>query len=216
MNSSRKIYLIDLDGTLLQAQPVVFFWLNIFYILKNFLPVVGPVGVFRILLPSVKHLIRNPHSHLSNFESLVAQLQILSGKNLESHLWDFYRKDFPKLGRFCSPILPAQKAMQRLKNQGHTLYLTTNAIWPEEAVLLRLQWAGLDPHLFSGITHSQNWHACKPSVKYYQEVLARWNLKAENCVLIGDSELKEGPARKLGIEVKITPRFDLEKFWEMA
>ncbi len=207
---SKTVYLIDLDGTLLKANPL-FIFANIFYILKNFFPVLG-FKTFRIVTAGMRALLENDGSS-TNFEQLSRTLAEHSRKDLSRALWNFYRRDFPKLGSMCSPIPEAVKKLREFKAKGHSLYLTTNPIWPEECVHLRLKWAGLEPEFFNGITHSQNWHSCKPNVQYYKEVLERWQLEPKNCILIGDDVHKEGPAAELGIKVLILNTSAADKFW---
>ena len=207
---SKTVYLIDLDGTILKANPF-FVFANIFYILKNFFPVLG-FKTFRIVTAAMKALLEN-NGPSTNFDLLTRTLTEQSRKDLSRALWNFYRRDFPKLGSMCSPITEAATKLRELKAKGHALYLTTNPIWPEECVHLRLKWAGLEPGFFNGITHSQNWHSCKPNVRYYREILERWQLDPKNCVLIGDNVRKEGPAAELGIKVLILNPQDAGSFW---
>ncbi len=207
---SKTVYLIDLDGTILKAKPL-FVFANVFYILKNFFPVLG-FKTFRIVTAGMEALLKNDGS-LTNFEQLTRTFAQHSKKDLNRVLWNFYRRDFPKLDSMCSPIPEAVKKLREFKAKGHSLYLTTNPIWPEECVHLRLRWAGIEPNFFDGITHSQNWHSCKPQVRYYREIIEKWKLDPKKCVLIGDSIRKEGPAAELGIKVLILNPRNAGNFW---
>lgn len=209
---NKKIFLVDLDGTLLNAHRF-FFAANVFFILKAFFPILG-FRTFKILVPAIKDLLNNRNTKSTNFEVLKDSLQRKSGLNLEKPLQQFYETDFPKLAKLCKPVPGAAKALKRLKDSGCTLYLTTNPIWPASCVHLRLQWAKVDASLFDGITHSENWHACKPTLQYYQEILQTWGLNATDCVLIGDNPKKEGPAAQLGIEVIIVSPKSSLRFWQ--
>lgn len=208
MSSSKKIYLLDLDGTLLNAHPL-FFIANIVLILKNFFPYLGFKSI-SIVKRALDKLMHNQNPSRTNFQVLTDSLP----GNLETPLWNFYRQDFPRLAFLCTPAEEAKDALLRLKEKGHRLYLTTNPIWPEECVHQRLKWAGLNPSLFDGLTHSQNWHSCKPNLQYYREVMTRWNLNPTDCILIGDSKIKEGPASQLGIEVVILTKKSAFSFWK--
>jgi FMN phosphatase YigB (HAD superfamily) len=68
---------------------------------------------------------------------------------------------------------------------------------------MRVKWAGIDPSIFSFITHVRAMKATKPHPEYYQEILDLQGLKAEECLLIGDNVKMDLPATRIGIRVFI-------------
>ena len=85
----------------------------------------------------------------------------------------------------------------------YTLTLATNPVWPPEVVEMRIRWAGLDPAIFKSITHAKIMHACKPSIEYYEEILAHEGFEASHCMLIGNEVRMDLPAVRAGIRVFI-------------
>lgn len=212
METSKKVYLIDLDGTLLKPISIFFLLGNVFFIIKNFFPIFG-YKVFSKVTKSLKDMFNHSEPGKTNLQVLTASLRDKTSLDIEKSLWNFYQNDFKKLRIFCRPVPEAARALQLISTRGNKIYLATNPIWPEECVRLRLQWAGVPVEIFSGMTHSQNWHSCKPHLRYYKEILDTWKLNTSDCLLIGDNIKKEGPASLLGIEVVILNSKNGPQFW---
>jgi FMN phosphatase YigB (HAD superfamily) len=83
------------------------------------------------------------------------------------------------------------------------LVLATNPVWTERITRQRLEWAGVPAGIFSRITHAESMHSCKPGLAYYQEILDELALSPKECLMIGDSRYKDGPAARLGIRVAL-------------
>lgn len=107
---------------------------------------------------------------------------------------------FPTLSHFFSPVSGAAEFLDWAKEH-YPLILATNPIWNEEAVALRVKWAGLELRTFSSFTHAKRMHACKPHREYYQELMDQEGLDPTHCLLIGNDPRKDLPARELGIRV---------------
>ena len=86
-----------------------------------------------------------------------------------------------------------------LKGKGKKIYLATNPIFPRCATLNRIRWAGLSAEDFEEITTYETCRYSKPNVGYYQEILDRQGLKAEECLMIGNDKREDLAAGKLGI-----------------
>ena len=62
-----------------------------------------------------------------------------------------------------------------------------------------IRWAGLSAEDFEEITTYETCRYSKPNVGYYQEILDRQGLKAEECLMIGNDKREDLAAGKLGI-----------------
>jgi FMN phosphatase YigB (HAD superfamily) len=113
---------------------------------------------------------------------------------------------FPTLERHFYPIAGAKDFLEWAQ-QKYPLTLATNPIWPREIIELRVRWAGIDPAIFTEITHAKRMHAYKPSREYYREILEQGKLEAEDCLLIGDNVKMDLPATQVGIPVFIVGSF---------
>ena len=90
-------------------------------------------------------------------------------------------------------------AIDRMRAHSIRRVLATNPLFPACAVEARLRWAGLRPEDFSYITTYENSTYCKPNPAYFQEILEKTGLYAEQCIYIGNDAVEDLPARQLGI-----------------
>ncbi len=86
------------------------------------------------------------------------------------------------------------------------LVLATEPIWKREIIEHRVRWSGLDPALFRFISHASVMHACKPSVEYYLELLALNDLRAQDCLMVGNEPRMDLPTADRLILAAATPR----------
>lgn len=151
-----------------------------------------------------------------NFERLVEMCHQESKASKDvilNELQNYYHHDFLAWQRLFHPVPGANEFVKRAKAHGKKVYVWTNPIWPEFNVKKRLEWGGFDIDDFSGFTHSQNSIGCKPHVHYFKTSLKLFNLDPKKCILVGDSEYKDGPARLVGIETVILSS-NKEKSWD--
>lgn len=72
------------------------------------------------------------------------------------------------------------------------------------AVESRLSWIGLTPGDFDYVSTYAECSFCKPNPRYFTEVLHRFGLQAEACLVIGNDLQEDGEAaRGAGIPVHI-------------
>lgn len=111
-------------------------------------------------------------------------------------------------------IPEAQRFLDWAEKQGKFRFvLATNPLWPLSIVHKRMQWGGLDPKRFDVVTHSEIMHSCKPHVSYFEELIRAMRVAPQDCLMIGDSLKKDGPALQVGVPVflissKSVPSFD--------
>ena len=79
--------------------------------------------------------------------------------------------------------------------------LATNPIFPAAATESRIEWAGLDKNDFLLYTTYENSHYCKPNPKYYEEILERLHMNAEECLMVGNDVNEDMVAETLGMKV---------------
>lgn len=214
----RQIFLIDLDGTLLENSMPLFLWANVFFMVKRF----GPIFGWKEVIPRTKAcldlILENPHpQEKSNYEILFNAFSGWAQVNPDmarQALWRFYLEDFPKLGKLTRPVPMAKEGLRHLREQGKILYLATNPIWPKACVLKRLEWAGIPSEWFLNITHSENWSVCKPNPLYYQLILNNWKIDPQNAVMIGNDFRKDGPSIQVGVPCVLLPEKNKGAFWQ--
>ena len=207
-----KTLLIDLDGTLLGSHS---FWLKIFFTF-HFVHSLHTYGISLIkgikILHSLKLSMGNQTHQgngIVNWTKAIAFFSQLSGKSLEDSekiLTSTSMMCFKKSHMTLFPVPEAKEFIEWARHH-FRLILATNPLWPLDVVLFRLNISEIEKNHFEFITHAGVMSASKPHIKYYQELQVMKNLDVQTCMMIGNDEKKDGPARKLGIDVFIIKKF---------
>lgn len=183
--------LVDLDGTLLPMDTPAF--------MRAFVSQLGASCSQALGLPSatlsdiywqsITAVVndRNPHSR--NDDVFYARWERLSGRSRErtSAVFEWYfNTGFEDLRRFChvQPLAPA--LLDVLQRKGYDIVLATNPVFPRQAVLKRLRWAGIDARHFRMITDLGSSYSAKPQLSYYMGILDRLELAPEDSLMIGN------------------------------
>ena len=85
--------------------------------------------------------------------------------------------------------------------------LATNPIFPKDATITRMSFIGLEEQDFDYMTVYENSSLSKPNPMYYQMLLDKYNLKAEEVIMFGNNEYEDGIASTLGMKVYIVGDF---------
>ena len=114
---------------------------------------------------------------------------------------EYYCKEFSGVREDCGFDPAAAETVKTLKEKGFALVLATNPIFPAAATESRIEWAGLDKNDFLLYTTYENSHYCKPNPKYYEEILERLHMNAEECLMVGNDVNEDMVAETLGMKV---------------
>lgn len=125
---------------------------------------------------------------------------------------DFYANEFKKVKSVMQPTEISKMLIKTLKDKGYRLILATNPLFPIEAVVERMSWVGLTADDFEYITTYENSSYCKPNPKYFADILEKLNLKAEDCLMVGNNTVEDMAAQKVGIKIfLVTDALENEK-----
>lgn len=119
----------------------------------------------------------------------------------EPLLEEFYRNEFQNVRNDCGFHPGAAEIVAHIKSKGLTVILATNPLFPAIATESRMAWAGLDRNDFALYTTYEGSRHCKPNLDYYRDILARMDLKAEECVMVGNDVSEDMIASRLGMQV---------------
>jgi len=114
---------------------------------------------------------------------------------------EFYKTDFQLVKEVCGVEPAARQTVDLLKAKGYPLVLATNPLFPAIATKSRVRWAGLEPGDFLHITTYENASYAKPNPAYYQEILDKLDLRAEECLMIGNDATEDMAAEQVGMRV---------------
>ena len=114
---------------------------------------------------------------------------------------DYYHKEFQALQALCGFDPRAGETVEQLKEMGYRLVLATNPLFPAIATQSRTLWAGVKPEDFAIVTTYENSCRCKPNPDYYRELLEKLDLRAEECLMVGNDADEDMIAESLGMKV---------------
>ncbi|MBE6584823.1 MAG: HAD family hydrolase [Ruminococcaceae bacterium] len=195
--------LFDLDGTLLpmdqeQFVKAYFGGLCAVMVPKGY----RPDDVIKAIWSGTEAMVRNDGSS-KNEARFWQKFNELLGE-CDNETFDYYyQNEFDKVSASCGFTPRAKEIIELVKSRGLTPVLATNPIFPPVATHCRIRWAGLDESDFAFVSNYENSTFCKPNPAYYQEILDRLGLCADECVMVGNDATEDLAAKKLGIDVFI-------------
>ena len=199
-----KASLFDLDGTLLPMDQEVFLKAYFGRLVRHLAPH-GYDGdrVVRSIWEGTGAMIANNGDRTNEevfWESFCGHFGPDARKD-EPLFERFYETDFQKVAQVCGFDARAADAIREIKALGYRTILATNPLFPPIATQSRIRWAGLSPEDFEWVTTYDNSSFCKPNPDYYREILAKRDLKPEECVMVGNDVGEDMIAQKLGMQV---------------
>ena len=187
-----KAVLLDLDDTLL-GNPAQRFVRNYMGALESYMVGRGLAlnGFGRELLQAMGRVLASDDAMRTNFETFydtfVPGLGV-SREEFDAVVAGFYAEAYPalKAGTEVRPV--ARPLTEWLLAQGYIVVVATNPMFPRTAVEQRLDWAGLpvDRVCFQFVTYLENTHFTKPRPEYYEEILGRIGVQADEAIMVGD------------------------------
>lgn len=112
---------------------------------------------------------------------------------------EFYQNDYQRISSCCGFTPEAKETIELAKDLGFHVVIATEPIFPLIAMENRLRWAGIEPSEVEFITSYETSGYCKPELGYYQELLDRFHVTAEECAMVGNDVVEDMPAGELGM-----------------
>ena len=122
-------------------------------------------------------------------------------RQYEPILDTFYHTRFADVKSACGYNPKAAQTIRQLKEMGFELVLATQPIFPSIATENRMKWAGLNKNDFKLYTTYENSNYCKPNPAYYQQIMDKLDLKASDCLMVGNDATEDMVAQTLGMDV---------------
>lgn len=207
----------DLDGTLLPLDQDTFTNTFIRLVSERFCGTDewGGKAFPAMMMRSVQSVVDND-GRMSNEDRFWKTMEtVLPGRTarLRPAFLDFYRTDFLKAKAVTFPDERIPALVAAWKDRGFRIFCATSPIFPPEAQILRLKWAGFDrPEAwFEEITSSENCSFCKPNPDYYRDLCARNGLKPGDCLMVGNDADEDGAATDAGMSFFLLNDFPLNR-----
>ena len=185
-----KAVFFDLDGTLLGMDMETF----VMGYLKELCKMAAPLGYEAKALNDAMWactgaMIKNDGS-ITNKERFWTEFSKFFGRKVYEDVpaFDaFYRNEFHGVKAACLPDADsARAAVAAAREWADVVVLSTNPIFPRDAVLSRLSWVGLTAEDFDYITTYENSSLCKPNPDYYRDIMGKLNLQPEEITMVGN------------------------------
>ena len=202
-----RMFLLDLDGTLLQNDVDRFVSAYLRAFSRLVAPYLNPEHFAAQLMKGTGMMVANrrPDQTLQDaFEAAFFPDLGLERSDFIPLAERFYAEVFPSLQPLTRPVPGAEALLYELNRRGDGLAVATNPLFPQTAIQQRLAWAGVpaDCYPYKTITSYENYHFAKPSPLYLAEVLAHLGWPEGEMLVVGnDLEQDILPALSLGLAV---------------
>lgn len=199
--------LLDLDDTLLSNDIGVFLPAYLKLLGKHLSNYVTPDKMVKNLLAATQVMVENNAPGLtleSAFDQAFYPAIGHTKDEMRPMLNQFYGEVFPSLKTITAQRPAAIQLVEHAVQRGDTLVVATNPIFPRQAIIHRLDWAGLSPERvpFALITDYERFHFSKPNPAFYAEILAQLGWPNQPAVMVGNSLTDDLiPAACLGLPV---------------
>jgi FMN phosphatase YigB (HAD superfamily) len=201
---SIKLIMFDLDGTLLPMNQNEFVKIYFEGLTNKFIPKgYEPKKLMESIWLGIKEMVKNDGSIL-NEKVFWNKISSIYGNKIYDEIPSFeeyYLTDFIKAKEACNFTNKANEIIKLSKKLGYKVVLATNPIFPSVATKQRIKWAGLEESDFELVTTYENSTSCKPNLRYYQEIMNKFNVTPEECVMIGNDATEDMISKELGIKV---------------
>ncbi|MGK2904906.1 MAG: HAD family hydrolase [Desulfuromonadales bacterium] len=195
--------LFDLDGTLIDVDMNRFVPIYLHRLTGNMSDQVNPERAVQVLHHAVAAMFANTDSDrtLENIllEVLESELAILPERYAEC-LEQFYQNDIETLRPLVTGHPLSSRLIESSLVRGWKVVLATNPIFPRVVIDARLAWGGLDGDAFHHITAYEIAHFCKPSTRFFDEIVDRLHIPAERCLMVGNDTLHDLSASQVGMQ----------------
>ena len=202
-----KTILFDLDGTLLHMDIDEFVKAYFKLLGKTF----GQKGydverVMKGLGAGLEAMIKNNGSATNEevFWHVFTQYSNYQLADVEEDFLSFYTHEFENCASLAAKNPLADAMVKKCKALGYQVILATNPLFPRIATQQRIRWAGCDPEDFEWITTYENSSFSKPNPAYFKEIMDRFQLLAEDCIMIGNDLDEDGVIETLGVPCYLT------------
>ena len=196
--------LFDLDGTLLPMDQEVFVKTYLGLLAKKMAPHgYDPDALVKGVWMGTGAMIKNTTGRTNEdiFWDTFCALVNPDARQDEPLFREFYENEFNQVRTVCGFAPKAAETIALVKRKGLRVALATNPLFPAIATESRARWAGLDPADFALITTYEDSTCCKPNPDYYREILARLDVRAEECLMVGNDVDEDMMTRELGMQV---------------
>ncbi len=199
--SQIKYLLFDLDGTLLHFDLQEFISGYLSLICEQFADYPWRDQVPDWIMAGTGLMLHNDGQRLNRdlFLEYFTAKSGLPADEVWLQFMNFYEQKFDSLQKISKQDIQAINIMEKTLKTGYKLILATQPVFPELAIRKRLAWAGLAHMPFILITDIEKMSACKPSPRYFEQVMDLTGAQPHECLMIGNDPVTDMAAVKKDI-----------------
>ncbi len=180
----------------------------------QFQDILPPDAMYKRIWEATEAMVISNDPQTTNEEVFIANFFSglrLSPQELMPRFEQFYADQFGSLQELTEPVAGAGELVDTARTLGIKVAIATNPVFPESAILQRVEWAGLGDREFSLVTSYETMHFCKPNPRFYVEVAERLGVKPEECLMAGNDVEEDLVAAKVGMETFLVDRFLIDR-----
>jgi FMN phosphatase YigB (HAD superfamily) len=193
----------DLDGTLLEVEMDSFISAYIKSLAPHFTDVVQHFTFGAALGEAMSALLEGENCYTSNeqlFFAVLKQRLGIDAQFFRERLEHYCADGLAELESLVRPLPLATQILNACRVRGLKVVLATNPIFPRAIVEARLAWGGMADFPFDMVTSIENTRHCKPDLRYFQDLLERFNLSPAATLMVGNDTEHDLAAREVGIQ----------------
>lgn len=189
-----KTILLDLDNTLLGNPPDQFVRHYLGLLARHLHDALGLKYSAEHLMTGTRAVVHSTDPLTTNeavfygvFTPLLTE-QGVSRAEFDPVVAQFYAEVYPQLQALTERRTGARRLVEWLITRDYQVIVATNPFFPRVAIEQRLAWAGVpvDEIGFEMVTTLENTHYSKPHPEFYEEILARVGVQADEAIMVGD------------------------------
>ena len=189
----KKAIFFDLDGTLLPMDQKKFEYEYFKLAIEKFAALgYNPETFQSALWGGIKAMWSNP-GEITNEELFWKEFKKVypNAEEMAPLFKDYYFNEYNKIESIVTKDESVRKIVDWCNQNFEYVILATNPFFPTYATQNRMAWIGLKPEDFTHITTYETSYYSKPNKEYYKKLLDKYNLKAEECIMVGNNELED-------------------------
>lgn len=206
--------LFDLDGTLLPIDIEEFLEKYFRLLTGEFSDLASPDKLIKSLYRATDKMLNNDGLRTNKevfIDHFFTMIDTANKKKVMNRFSEFYSNKYPKLQEDIEINDDAINLVSYFKELKFQLVIATNPLFPRQAIVERIKWAGLDPDFFSFISSYENMHYAKPDLNYYREILKNISRDPEECIMIGNDMQEDIISQKIGIKAFLVEEFLIDR-----
>lgn len=196
--------LLDLDNTLLGNDMKTFLPPYFAALQRRMQNLAGEQDLQTLMYASTQAIQANEDPAVDNLTAFMVDFSQRLGQPagvIQALLETLYQEDYPHLQRYTTRRAEAAQVIRRLFDDGLTVVIATNPLFPAVAIEQRLQWAGIADFPYALVTTMENSHFSKPNPRYYRAILDRVGSAPGESWMVGDDPVNDiAPARIVGLK----------------